>query len=142
MKLHLKYICVITLFHLICHAQCATTARKYCRKHGGLSRCVDSPLMVRDEDMWCPYHVCAPSYIAAPQCPPSGSLQATHKCVATRNNGPFYRCIEGTVHKLINLPLGCETTNRCTSEIRACACEQFEARRDVLTPSFAIKPVC
>lgn len=115
---------------------------KYCRKQDdGMSRCVDPPLMIEDEDLWCPYHVCGPSYIPAPECPP-GDEQATHKCSEKTLNEPIHRCIPGRIHKIVNLPPKCEETDSCTGETRACACEQYTPERIVLDPVQSIKPIC
>lgn len=120
--------------------------RKYCRKYEGMARCVDEPLMVDDEDLWCPYRVCGPSYVAAPECPETPE-QATHKCKVTTLDTPIHRCIEGKTHKIVKLPLGCDETEDdegdvCIEDARVCACEQASSTRTVLSPEFKITPLC
>lgn len=117
--------------------------QNFCRRHESMARCVDEPLMIDDEDLWCPYRICGPSYVAAPECPESPE-QATHKCKITSFDAPNHRCIEGTTHKIVKTPVGCEQKEEvtCTGEARVCACVQDTPTRTVLTPQFEIIPIC
>lgn len=141
----LKMVLFLTpLIFLFSSAKAAATplAKKYCRKNDGPSRCVDSPLMAEDEDLWCPYHFCAPNYVPAEECPTEPDLQATHKCSVKTESIDLHRCLEGRIHKYMKLPIGCEKTNSCSSETRVCACVKFSPTRDVLHPEFSISPIC
>ena len=138
----LQVVIIPFLFTILNSAQASPLNEKYCRKVKGVSRCVDEPLMVADKDLWCPYHVCAPTYVPAPECP-AGPYQATHKCKTLSYETPLYRCLEGRAHKIIKLPLGCGTSDTpCTGETRACACEEYNPKRVFLTPLFSISPIC
>lgn len=116
----------------------------YCRLFKGMSRCVDPPIMFDDEDDWCPYHVCGPSYIQAAECPP-GDHQAKYKCKVRVTRAPIYKCRGRRTHKSIETPIGCDSDDsekpNCTGEIRVCACKKRHPRRYVLTPQAKLKDI-
>lgn len=136
---------VFFVYSMVSLVNSAALNKKYCRREEGVSRCVEEPLMVDDEDLWCPYRVCGPSYVAAPECP-SGSEQATHKCKVTTVDDPIHVCVAGKVHKTMKLPVGCDNadpnSDTCESEARVCACEQVNPSRTVLSPEFRVYPDC
>lgn len=123
-------------------SQASVLKNKYCRKFDGMARCVDDPLMVEDEDLWCPYRICAASYIPAEECPINKEEQATHKCTSVTVKDKIHYCVEGRIHKVVKTPVDCEKTSSCTGEVRVCACQAKRPERVVLTPEFDIKPIC
>lgn len=135
-------LAIILVIHTIESA--AAAKNKYCRLNRDPTRCVGTPLMVDDEDLWCPYRMCGPGYVSAPQCPPSED-QATHKCKVTKVDEPVYRCLEGRIHKRTSLPVNCgegEGRERCTGETSTCACVQISPNKKVLSPILSIQPEC
>lgn len=130
------------VFSVAAISQATVLQNKYCREYAGLSRCVDDPLMVEDEDLWCPYRECKPSYIPAEECPANKEEQATHKCKTETVEYKAHYCVEGRVHKMVKTPIDCEKTNSCTGEARVCACLPRDIKKDVLSPDFEIKPIC
>lgn len=104
---------------------------KPCRRHVGFSRCVESPLDVKDDDLWCPYHVCGPSFVKARKCGRKNK-RATHYCKRASITVAMYECIRGKKHKIVRLPIGCKRKRGdCTGSTRACACKKVPADREV-----------
>lgn len=139
-KIQTAFLLLISLMTLVNSSPIDGQKNKYCRKHEGVSVCVENPLDIKDEDLWCPYRMCGPSYIPAFECP-EGPEQATHKCTPVTVSDPVYRCKEERFHKMIDLPINCKASS-CTSQIRTCACETHTPERLILTPEFEIEPIC
>ena len=136
-----QVIFVSILFNSIAASTVPQTA--YCRKVESMARCADPPLMVEDEDLWCPVRLCAPSYIEAELCPTDLKTQATHKCTVKTVTDHHHRCIEGRTTGEVKLPVGCGVEVPCNGQtMTACACEQTESTKEDYMPLLPFTPNC
>lgn len=111
-----------------------------CRRSEEVSRCVDAPLEGLDENL-CTDRVCAFSYIAAEKCGPDFETSATHTCLASSFGTSVWKCKEGSSHKRVLLPVGCQG-QECKDEVKTCPCESVEVTRTSLDPTGVILEEC
>lgn len=107
-----------------------------CNLHRGMSRCVDPPIKYGSSGQdWCPYHVCAPSFVSAEACITPIEKAATHVCKVTHTSQVAYTCLENRSHKDIGTPIGCDdndgTKPKCTGSTRICACTKGNRLRNI-----------
>lgn len=101
-----------------------------CRYSDEVTKCVEPPLVFRDGMDWCHFHICAPRYITAVECPKAEKLheQATHLCELSIQPGPIWKCKDSVLPKETWLPLGCSGSD-CTQHTFICACESVNINR-------------
>lgn len=104
----------------------------YCRKNTGLSRCVDNPLPLplkkKNSKLWCPYHVCGPSFVSTRKC---GAFPATHWCRIESRRTIGYYCRKSNTHRTWKWPKPC--VGKC-KKMRTCLCRRNRKRRSTFWP--------
>jgi len=113
----------------------------FCRRSEEVARCVQKPLIVGANVKWCPYRVCAFSYVPAEECPKDFEKSATHKCSVRKVSWPVWKCVHGVSHKKIMVPVGCKG-KACKDEVKACACVQHSPSRNIFLPQYPVQTTC